>query len=54
MRDEMVKIADADVTKWMEKAAKKGMDGDAVLGSYKSLIAKYSKERDAKGYPWQR
>ena len=54
MRDEMVKIADADVSKWMEKATKKGMDGDAVLGSYKSLIAKYSKERDAKGYPWQR
>lgn len=54
MRDEMVKIADADVSKWMEKAARKGMDGHAVLGAYKNLIAKYSRERDAKGYPWQR
>jgi TRAP-type C4-dicarboxylate transport system substrate-binding protein len=54
MRDSMVELADADVTRWMEKAAKKGMDADSILGNYKDLIAKYSKERDAKGYPWQR
>ena len=31
MRDEMVKNVDADVSKWMEKAAKKGMDGKGLL-----------------------
>jgi TRAP-type C4-dicarboxylate transport system substrate-binding protein len=54
MRDAMVKIADADVTRWIEKAGKKGMNADDVLANYKDLIAKYSKERDDKGYPWAR
>ena len=54
MRDAMVKIADADVTRWIEKADKKGMDADALLSDYKGLITKYSKERDDKGYPWSR
>jgi len=54
LRADLLKIAEADVSKWIEKAKTKGMDGDAVLGAYKSLVEKYSKERDDKGYPWTR
>ena len=54
LRAKLTEIADADVSNWIEKAKKKGMDGDAILGDYKSLVAKYTKERDDKGYPWAR
>jgi len=54
LRDALIKVADADVSNWLEKAKTKGMDGDAVLGAYKDLVAQYSKERDEKGYPWDR
>ncbi|MEM8811343.1 MAG: TRAP transporter substrate-binding protein DctP [Pseudomonadota bacterium] len=54
LRAELIKVADADVAKWIEKADKKGFDSEAMLGNYKDLIAKYTKERDEKGYPWDR
>ncbi|MCR9125656.1 MAG: TRAP transporter substrate-binding protein DctP [Rhodobacteraceae bacterium] len=54
LRASMVAIADADVSSWMEKAEKKGLDAAAVLDSYKALLAKYEAERDANGYPWAR
>lgn len=39
---------------WTELADKSGHDGKAMLATYKELIAKYSAERDTKGYPWAR
>jgi len=54
LRAKLTEIADADVSNWIEKAKKKGMDGDAILADYKGLVAKYTKERDDKGYPWAR
>ena len=53
-RAAMVKVAEADVQKWLDKANKKGMPGDNILGAYKQLVSKYEKERDDKGYPWKR
>lgn len=54
LRDSLVKIANDDVVRWKAKAAEKGMDADAVLGAFEGLLTKYSAERDAKGYPWDR
>ncbi len=54
LRSKLIEIADADVSNWIDKANKKGMDGAAILADYKSLVAKYTKERDDKGYPWAR
>ena len=31
-----------------------GLDGAALMEEYRGLIAKYTKERDEKGYPWTR
>jgi len=30
------------------------LDGDAVYGAFEAMVAKYSAERDEKGYPWDR
>ena len=54
LRNSLVEIANADVSRWKEKASKKGLDANAVFGSFESLVAKYTKERDEKGYPWDR
>lgn len=54
LRESLIKIADADVTKWLEKANKKNMDGEAMLAAYKGLVDKFAQERDEKGYPWDR
>lgn len=44
----------AYVDAWVETAGKVGLDGAAVLEEYRGLLAKYSAERDAQGYPWER
>ena len=54
LREELLKVAEADVSKWLEKANKKGIDGEATLEAYKAMVAKYTKERDEQGYPWDR
>lgn len=54
LRDALVKIANDDVASWKEKATAKNMDGDAVYAAFEALVAKYSAERDEKGYPWDR
>ena len=54
LRNKLVEIANADVARWKEKANKKGLDADAVFASFEKLVGKYSKERDEKGYPWDR
>jgi TRAP-type C4-dicarboxylate transport system substrate-binding protein len=39
---------------WVETATSDGLDGAALLEEYKGLIAKYTAERDANGYPWEK
>lgn len=39
---------------WVEQAGQAGLDGKAMLANYMDLIAKYTAERDSKGYPWAR
>lgn len=43
-----VKFLDA----WVETANADGLDGAALLDEYKGLIAKYTAELEANGYPW--
>ncbi|MCR9221579.1 MAG: C4-dicarboxylate TRAP transporter substrate-binding protein [Alphaproteobacteria bacterium] len=54
MRAELVAVAEKDALSWLDKASDKGMDGQAMLDAYSGLIEKYSQERDANGYPWDR
>ena len=54
LRDQLIKIADQDSVKWMAKAKKKNLPADELMTTYRGLIAKLSKERDEKGYPWKR
>ena len=54
LRASLVEIANADVASWKSKANDKGMDADAVYGAFDELVAKYTAERDDKGYPWDR
>ncbi|MFT6896183.1 MAG: TRAP-type C4-dicarboxylate transport system substrate-binding protein [Paraglaciecola sp.] len=42
------------ITKWVNDARKSGLDGETMLENYKTLLTKYSQERDLKGYPWAR
>lgn len=42
------------IIKWEIEANKSGLNGKAMVEHYKSLLTKYSQERDLKGYPWAR
>ena len=42
------------VKDWVNKANAAGLDGNSLLKQYRALLAKYGKQRDAKGYPWTR
>lgn len=39
---------------WIERANASGLDANALLEHYRELIQKYTEERDANGYPWDR
>jgi TRAP-type C4-dicarboxylate transport system substrate-binding protein len=54
LRNSLVAIANDDVATWKSKASEKGMDADGVYGAFEALVAKYTAERDDKGYPWDR
>jgi TRAP-type C4-dicarboxylate transport system substrate-binding protein len=53
-RDKLVERGRAYVDEWVQRAEAAGLDGGALLEEYQALLAKYSAERDAQGYPWQR
>lgn len=42
------------VDDWIARADATGMDGAALLEEYRALIARYSAELEADGYPWER
>ena len=39
---------------WVSTADASGLPGQALLEEYTDLIAQFTQERDAKGYPWKR
>ena len=54
LRASLVNIANNDVATWKSKASDKGLDADGVYGAFAKMVEKYTSERDAKGYPWNR
>ncbi|MDW3224393.1 MAG: C4-dicarboxylate TRAP transporter substrate-binding protein [Paracoccaceae bacterium] len=42
------------IAEWVGTAEASGLPGEALLAEYQALIAQYSAERDAEGYPWER
>ncbi|SFD55177.1 TRAP-type C4-dicarboxylate transport system, substrate-binding protein [Sulfitobacter brevis] len=53
--EERTKLVDAGakfLDEWVQTADAAGLPGADLLEEYKGLIAKYTEERDAKGYPW--
>lgn len=53
-RDILVEQGATYIDEWIERADSSGVDGNALLEQYQSLIAKYTEERDTQGYPWTR
>ena len=51
-RAKLVGAGEKFLDAWVETANAGGMDGAAMLTEYKGLIAKYTAEKDANGYPW--
>lgn len=42
------------IQEWMDEFAEQGYDAQAAMDQYVALLAKYAKERDENGYPWNR
>lgn len=53
-RQKLVEAGATYVENWKDTVGHMGMDGDAMLTEYRSLIEKYTEEREAQGYPWAR
>ncbi len=53
-RDKLVERGEPYIAAWVEQATAAGLDGAGMLESYRALLAKYTEERDAQGYPWTR
>lgn len=53
-RAKLVESGKKFIDQWVETATAGGLDGAAALEQYKELLAKYTAERDEKGYPWTR
>lgn len=53
MKKMLAAEAAKDVQKWLGKAKKKNLDGQAILAEFKKLYDKYDMERKTKGYPWK-
>lgn len=42
------------IQEWVDRANKSGLDGEALLVTYRGLLEKYETERLEQGYPWER
>jgi TRAP-type C4-dicarboxylate transport system substrate-binding protein len=51
-RSELIKRGTNYVDAWIKTAKSTGLDGDALLAEYRSLLQKYTEQRDKQGYPW--
>lgn len=55
--DDRVRLAEGAqpyIDEWVARADAAGLDGQALLEEYRGLIADFTAERDAQGYPWDR
>lgn len=52
-RAKLVDMGGKFVGQWVETATSTGLPGQALLDQYQALIAKYTAQRDAEGYPWE-
>ncbi|MEX3314331.1 C4-dicarboxylate TRAP transporter substrate-binding protein [Sulfitobacter sp. PS-8MA] len=52
-RAQLVKAGEKFLDEWVQTASAAGLPGGELLEEYKGLIAKYTEERDANGYPWE-
>ncbi|MDM7457779.1 MAG: C4-dicarboxylate TRAP transporter substrate-binding protein [Paracoccus sp. (in: a-proteobacteria)] len=53
-RARMAEAGQPYIDQWIERANAAGLDGEGLLEEYRGLIADYTAERDAQGYPWDR
>lgn len=53
-RDKLVERGKPYIDAWVEQATAADLDGAGMLATYRELLAKYTNERDAMGYPWTR
>lgn len=53
MRAGLMEAAERDVSKWIEKAERKGLDSESILSSYRNSVNHYQLEVDNNGYPWE-
>lgn len=53
-RAKLFKAGEPYVAAWKTEMNEAGYDGDGIYDQFQALIAKYTKERDEKGYPWAR
>ncbi len=51
-RAKLVERGQPFIGAWAETADGVGLPGEALLGEYRALIAKYTEMRDTEGYPW--
>lgn len=53
-RAKLTEAAQPYLDDWIARADASGLDGAALLEEYRGLIAQYSAELEAQGYPWER
>ncbi len=53
-RAKLVSMGEPFLGAWVANANTVGLPGEALLEQYRTLIDKYTAERDSKGYPWER
>lgn len=52
-RARMVEAGRKYIDEWIERANAAGLDGQALVQEYTDLIARYARQRDEQGYPWE-
>ncbi|UOA33033.1 Solute-binding protein [Sulfitobacter sp. DSM 110093] len=52
-RAQLVEAGQKFLDEWQQTADSAGLPGEQLLEEYKGLIAKYTEQRDADGYPWE-
>ncbi|MCV6587307.1 MAG: C4-dicarboxylate TRAP transporter substrate-binding protein [Marinibacterium sp.] len=53
-REQLLASSEPYIAEWVERANKSGLDGEALLVTFRGLLDKYEQERIEQGYPWER
>ena len=53
-RAALAEVSEKYIQAWMNDFSAEGYNPQAAMDQYRELLAKYTKERDEKGYPWKR